>query len=155
MHDAPTRRGFLGFIAAVLGSATATQVMAQSSGSLPHAGGSRRAGGSSRGHSDGTQTDPHASDEHMDEGHETGASHEEHADSGKGKGPRYQGGAERGETGGHADEGGHEDGGTEHADGRRGPYYRGGRDVSGVTHGRGRSLEDRVLRANGDVDGLF
>ena len=28
-----------------------------------------------------------------------------------------------------------------------------GRDVSGVTHGRGRSLEDRVLRANGDVHG--
>ena len=56
--------------------------------------------------------------------------------------------------GGHED--GHEDGKTEHADSRLGPYYRGGRDVSGATHGHGRLLEDRgVLRANRDVDGLF
>lgn len=41
------------------------------------------------------------------------------------------------------------DAGTDHADGKRGPRYRGGRASTQVLgRGYGRSLEDRVLRAD-------
>ena len=72
---------------------------------------------------------------------------------GKGKGKSGGGGHDDGhddishDDGGHTDDG-HDD--SDHASGKRGPRYKGGKEVSPTTHGHGRSLEDRILRASAE-----
>jgi hypothetical protein len=100
-------------------------------------------GGASTGHEGSDHVDP-------------GDDHD--GNTGRGLGPRWQGGGSAGERGSHEDGGetgddyaGDHESGEDHAEGKRGPRYMGGRSTETILTGRHSvSLEDRVFRGHGN-----
>lgn len=127
MANLMTRRAILGPVLNLLGRAVLTGALVcpltlvDSAWAQDHGGGSQGGGGGaggSGGHSTGGSHDTEHS--HDDSEHtDTDHEHTEHDP----------------------------DSGTDHADGKKGPRYRGGRAATGsIGRGRGHSLEDRVLK---------
>lgn len=120
MHSRVTRRMAIALTSAALLGAAVPAALAQST----HMGGQGGRGGGS-GHTPGGGHTPGAGDD--DHSHDDS----EHTDDD------------------HEHEEHDPDAGTDHADGKRGPRYRGGRTSTQVLgRGYGRSLEDRVLSAD-------
>lgn len=129
MTNMPTRRAILGAALDFLGAAALTGALVGplthggSAWAQDHSGGTGGRGGGAGGsgeHSTGGSDDTEHS--HDDDEHaDTDHEHTEHDP----------------------------DSGTDHADGKKGPKYRGGRAATGtIGRGRGQSLEDRVFKGH-------
>lgn len=121
MHSRMSRRSAMALTAVALLGAAGSAALAQTT----HGGSRGRGGGGGRGSGGGDHT--------SGGGHTPGAGEDDHSH----------------DDTEHTDDGHEEhdpDTGTDHADGKRGPRYRGGRaSEKALGRGYGRSLEDRVL----------